>query len=133
MNYIDYILIVIVLIGFLLGFKDGLIRKIIGLIGLIAGIALALGKIAPEGSTVYYIALILGVVLGSADAMKILKSQKLTQLNGKKTLIGNTMLLTSQGSNFFHWGIFLFILGGLMYVIGVGHKIKKGEIKLRKK
>ena len=41
MNYIDYILIVIVLIGFLLGFKDGLIRKIIGLIGLIAGIALA--------------------------------------------------------------------------------------------
>ena len=103
--------------------------------GWLAGIALAIGKIAPEGSTVYYIALILGVVLGSADAMKILKSQKLTQLNGKKTLIGNTMLLTSQGSNFFHWGIFLFILifGGLMYVIGVGHKIKKGEIKLRKK
>lgn len=41
MNYLDYIIIVFVVIGFLLGFKDGLIRKIIGLIGLIAGIALA--------------------------------------------------------------------------------------------
>ena len=41
MNYIDYFIIIVVLIGFLLGFKDGLIRKIIGLIGLIAGIALA--------------------------------------------------------------------------------------------
>ncbi len=41
MNYIDYIIIAFALIGFLLGFKDGLIRKIIGLIGLIAGIALA--------------------------------------------------------------------------------------------
>ena len=41
MNYIDYIILLIVFIGFLLGFKDGLIRKIIGLIGLIAGILLA--------------------------------------------------------------------------------------------
>ena len=41
MNYLDYIIIVIVLIGFLLGFKDGLVRKIIGLLGLIAGIGLA--------------------------------------------------------------------------------------------
>jgi membrane protein required for colicin V production len=30
-----------VLVGFLLGFKDGLVRKIIGLLGLIAGVALA--------------------------------------------------------------------------------------------
>lgn len=41
MNYIDYIIILLVLVGFLLGFKDGLIRKIIGLLGLIAGVALA--------------------------------------------------------------------------------------------
>jgi len=41
MNYIDYIIIAIVLIGFLLGFKDGLIRKVIGLIGLVAAIILA--------------------------------------------------------------------------------------------
>ncbi len=41
MNYLDYIILAVVLIGFLLGFKDGLVRKIIGLIGLIAGIVLA--------------------------------------------------------------------------------------------
>lgn len=41
MNYIDYIIIIGLVIGFLLGFKDGLIRKIIGLIGLIAGVAFA--------------------------------------------------------------------------------------------
>ena len=41
MNYIDYIIFVIILIGFLLGFKDGLVRKIIGLLGLILGAVLA--------------------------------------------------------------------------------------------
>lgn len=41
MNFVDYIIILGAVIGFLLGFKDGLIRKIIGLIGLIAGIAFA--------------------------------------------------------------------------------------------
>lgn len=49
MNYIDYIIIVIVLIGFLLGFKDGLVRKIIGLIGLIVGVVLAYKFAAPLG------------------------------------------------------------------------------------
>lgn len=41
MNYLDYIIIVIAIVGFILGFKDGLIRKIIGLIGLIVAIVLA--------------------------------------------------------------------------------------------
>ncbi|OGU62664.1 MAG: hypothetical protein A2V66_04205 [Ignavibacteria bacterium RBG_13_36_8] len=42
MNYVDYIICVIIIIGFVLGFKDGLVRKIIGLVGLILGIAIAL-------------------------------------------------------------------------------------------
>ncbi len=41
MNFIDYILLIIILIGFILGYKDGLIRKIIGLIGFILAIFLA--------------------------------------------------------------------------------------------
>jgi len=41
LNYLDYLIIIFISVGFLLGFKDGLIRKIIGLIGLIAGIGLA--------------------------------------------------------------------------------------------
>ena len=42
MNYIDYIIILVILIGFLLGFKDGLVRKIIGLAGLALAILLAI-------------------------------------------------------------------------------------------
>lgn len=41
MNYIDYILIGLLLIGFILGYKDGLIRKIVGLLGLIVAIFLS--------------------------------------------------------------------------------------------
>lgn len=41
MNYIDYFIFIAAIIGFVLGFKDGLIRKIIGLAGLIAAIFLA--------------------------------------------------------------------------------------------
>lgn len=42
MNYIDIIIVFFLLIGFALGFRDGLIRKIIGLIGLVFGVLLAL-------------------------------------------------------------------------------------------
>ncbi len=41
MNYIDFIILGGLAIGFILGFKDGIIRKIIGLIGIAAGIAAA--------------------------------------------------------------------------------------------
>jgi membrane protein required for colicin V production len=41
LNYIDYFIFAAAIIGFILGFKDGLVRKIIGLTGLIAAILLA--------------------------------------------------------------------------------------------
>lgn len=41
MNYLDYFILAIVFIGFILGYKDGIIRKIIGLAGLILAIYLA--------------------------------------------------------------------------------------------
>ncbi len=41
MNYVDYILLVFLVIGFVLGFKDGLVRKVIGLIGLVLALYLA--------------------------------------------------------------------------------------------
>jgi membrane protein required for colicin V production len=41
LNYLDYIIFIFLALGFLLGFKDGLVRKIIGLIGFIVAIALA--------------------------------------------------------------------------------------------
>ncbi len=38
MNYLDYFIFVIVAIGFILGAKDGFVRKIIGVVGLILAI-----------------------------------------------------------------------------------------------
>jgi len=41
LNYLDYVIIVFLLIGFILGFRDGLVRKLIGIIGLVLGLFLA--------------------------------------------------------------------------------------------
>jgi membrane protein required for colicin V production len=51
LNFIDYIIFVFLLIGFILGFKDGLVRKVIGLLGLI--IATALSFQFSEDAAVY--------------------------------------------------------------------------------
>lgn len=71
MNYIDFIIIIFIALGFLLGFKDGLVRKLIGLIGFIVAIAAAfqyssaLGKlITPLINNEYYLAeLIAGMLI----------------------------------------------------------------------
>ncbi len=50
MNYLDYIIIGVIILGFVLGFKDGLIRKIIGLLGLIVAIILVIEFAVPVGA-----------------------------------------------------------------------------------
>jgi len=42
LNYIDYVIFGVILLGFILGYKDGLVRKIIGLAGVILGIIFAI-------------------------------------------------------------------------------------------
>lgn len=42
MNYIDIIVIAAVVIGFLLGFKDGFVRKLVGIIGFITAVVAAI-------------------------------------------------------------------------------------------
>jgi len=42
LNYIDIIIVVAVAIGFLLGFKDGFVRKLVGIIGFIAAVTIAI-------------------------------------------------------------------------------------------
>jgi len=42
LNYLDYIILVVLVIGFILGFKDGLVRKLIGLVGLILAVFLVI-------------------------------------------------------------------------------------------
>lgn len=71
MNYLDIIIVVAVLIGFLLGFKDGFVRKLIGIIGFISAIVVAilfashLGRIIESVLNIeYYLAEIMaGMIL----------------------------------------------------------------------
>lgn len=71
MNYIDIIIFIFIVLGFLLGFKDGLVRKLIGLVGFIISIAAAfqyssaLGKLmTPLINNEYYLAeLVAGMLI----------------------------------------------------------------------
>lgn len=67
MNFIDIIIVVLLLAGFILGFKDGFVRKIIGLLGFALAIFLSvfyassLGKIIESIFGIeYYLAEIIG-------------------------------------------------------------------------
>jgi membrane protein required for colicin V production len=70
LNLLDIIIVIIALIGFILGYKDGFIRKLIGLIGFALGIILAvkfssdLGKILEKLFSIeFYLSEILAGIL----------------------------------------------------------------------
>ncbi len=83
MNYIDFVIIFFLFIGFALGFRDGLIRKLIGLLGLVLGIILALEfyqgvalKISPFINNEIYLAEIVSwlvIFIGTIFLASILK------------------------------------------------------------
>jgi len=83
LNYIDYILIGVILIGFILGYKDGLVRKLLGLAGLIAAIMLAVNysgelgeQLAPMFKNELYLAKVISgilIFLGTILLVSILK------------------------------------------------------------
>ncbi len=41
MNYVDYLILLVIAVGFILGYKDGFVRKLIGIFGFVLGIFLA--------------------------------------------------------------------------------------------
>lgn len=100
MNYIDYILIGIILIGFILGYKDGLVRKIIGLIGLIVAIYIAvtysetLGEyLAPMFNDENYLAKIIsGIVLFLATILAFAIIKRLIHPTDKVNKFLNQLL-----------------------------------------
>ena len=71
MNILDIIIVVIVLIGFVLGYKDGFVRKLIGLIGFILAVFVAikfastLGEIIESitGIEIYLSQIIAGIII----------------------------------------------------------------------
>ncbi|MEE9431338.1 MAG: CvpA family protein [Melioribacteraceae bacterium] len=83
MNYIDYILLGLLFVGFVLGFKDGLVRKLLGLGGLIAAIVLTINystslgeELAPMFSDELYLAKIVSgflIFFGTIFLVSIIK------------------------------------------------------------
>jgi membrane protein required for colicin V production len=70
LNYIDIIIVAIFLIGFILGYKDGMIRKLIGLAGLLIAIYLSITLASSLGRAIesvfgieFYLAELIGGVL----------------------------------------------------------------------
>ena len=70
MNFIDIIILAAVVVGFILGFKDGFVRKLIGIIGFIIAVVLAVLLIKSTGKFIesvfgieYYLAEIVGGLL----------------------------------------------------------------------
>jgi len=70
LNYIDYIILGILFVGFILGYKDGLVRKIIGVLGLVIGLFLGIKfskeagiLLAPAFNDELYLSEIIGGVL----------------------------------------------------------------------
>jgi membrane protein required for colicin V production len=67
LNILDLVIIAVLLIGFVLGYKDGFVRKVIGLIGMVTAIYLAikfsdvLGELIESAFEIeYYLAEIIG-------------------------------------------------------------------------
>jgi len=120
LNYLDYIIFVIIFIGFVLGFKDGLVRKIIGLMGLILGIAIAieyaggLGKlIAPVFNDEIYLAeIIAGILLFLATILAASVIKRLVHPRDKVNKFLNQFLGGIAGS----LQIIIFISGFLLFL-----------------
>lgn len=120
MNYIDYILIGIILIGFILGYKDGLVRKIIGLLGLIVAIYIAisysdtLGEyLAPMFNDENYLAKIIsGIILFLATILAVAIIKRLIHPTDKVNKFLNQLLggIAGAAQIVFLTSVFLLLL-----------------------
>lgn len=120
MNYIDYILLFFILIGFILGYKDGFIRKLIGLFGLVAAIILAITyssqlgeKFSPMFNDEVYIAkLFSGIIIFSVTILIVAVLKRLIHPADKVNNFLNQILggLTGTLQIVFFLSLFLLLL-----------------------
>jgi membrane protein required for colicin V production len=122
LNYIDIIILVIFLIGFILGFKDGLVRKLIGLAGLIIAVYFAvilaggLGRVV-EGTfgIEYYLAeMLAGILVFLVIILLFAIIKRLVHPHDKVNNLLNQILGGVVGSL-----QMLFFISAILYLIGV--------------
>lgn len=123
MNYIDYIILGIVIIGFILGYKDGLVRKVIGLLGLIVAIFLGvtyageLGEyLAPMFNNENYLAKIVsGFIIFMATILAFAILKRLVHPSDKVSKFVNQLLGGIAGTIqiIFFTSVFLLLLNVL--------------------
>jgi membrane protein required for colicin V production len=122
LNYIDIIIIVVILAGFILGFKDGLIRKLIGLAGLIIAIYFAIILSSAFGRVIeslfdmeYYLAeLIAGVFIFLVIILVFSIIKRLVHPHDKVNNLVNQLLGGVVGSL-----QMLFFISAFLYLLGV--------------
>lgn len=132
MNYIDYVIFGVLAVAFILGFKDGFIRKLIGLAGIIVGIILAvkfsswLGSIiAPVFDNEIYFARIaagfiifIAVIILAAVVKRIVHPHDKVNKMVNQVLGGVTGILQV-----------LFILSGALFLLAILNVPNKTDCK----
>ena len=123
MNYIDYVLIGIIFIGFILGYKDGLIRKVIGLFGLIIAIFLAVTYSSELGTYLspmfndedYLAKIVSGIIIFSATILLVAIIKRLVHPSDKVNKFLNQLLGGIAGTIqiIFFTSVFLLLLNVL--------------------
>ena len=132
MNLLDYIIIAVALIGFILGFKDGFIRKVIGFVGFCLAIYLAakfsvsLGKVVENisGIELYLSQIIAGIVIfiGVMALTSLIKRliHPFDKVNGLVNQIAGGAIGTIQ---------ILFFLSAVFFLLNIFNAPSKGSIK----
>jgi membrane protein required for colicin V production len=122
LNYIDIVILVVILIGFILGYKDGLIRKLIGLAGLIVAVYFAvilasgLGR-AIEGTLgiEFYLAeMLAGIIVFSTIILLFAIIKRLIHPHDKVNNMVNQIMGGVVGSL-----QMLFFISAILYLAGV--------------
>lgn len=122
MNYIDLILIVIIAIAFILGFKDGFVRKLIGTIGFLLAVFLsitfstALGEFVFKllGIELYFAEILAGVIIFFATITAFSFLKRVVHPFDKVNSLINRLMGGISGLL-----QILFFLSALLYLLGI--------------
>jgi membrane protein required for colicin V production len=122
LNYIDIIILVVFLLGFILGYKDGFVRKLIGLAGLIIAIYFSILLAKGLGRTIesildieYYLAeMLAGILIFLLIILLFSILKRVVHPHDKVNSLINQILGGVVGSL-----QMLFFISAVLYLLGV--------------